>query len=295
MVDIDRIREAAVSKGFFVDLVSGKYLRMQCPWHGDENPSLMVYPDGWWRCLTEDTYGRNERLLEELENPGTMRRGVPQRMNGKAPKLPHASELADVTSLALRSHEELRRNSDYLWYLQLRGVEDRVETAKLGWYKGWITVPILDSDGSISGLYMRATPPQEKITGLRFTQPNGAKPTLYCPDWRLWSSSRIVALVFGMMDSLVLSSLRYPVITTSGGSSSFDPSWLDSWRKPVVLFPDRTGDEKISAELSAALGWRAKVVRLPYEDYEGVDDPADFAKEEVGKKEELRKLLAQYV
>ena len=220
MVDIDRIREAAVSKGFFVDLVGGRYLRMQCPWHNDRNPSLMVYPDGWYKCLAEDTYGRNERLLEELENPGTMRRGVPQRMNGHAPELPTVDDLPGITSLALRSHEELRRNSDYLWYLQLRGVEDRVETAKLGWHQGWITVPITQYDGTITGLYMRATPPQEKITGLRFTQPDGQKPTLYCPDWRLWYSSKTVALVFGMMDALVLSSLRYPVITTRGGNSS---------------------------------------------------------------------------
>lgn len=290
MVSLDQIIEAAVSKGFFVDEVGGRYLRMSCPWHGDEHPSLLVYPDGWWKCMTEDTYGRNERLLEELENPGTIRKGRPQRANGHAPYLP--TELDKLTGLAWRAHEEMRRNNDYLWYLQLRGIEDRVETAKLGWYEGWITVPIMSREQQLLGLYMRATPPQQKLTGTRFTQPDGQHPMIYCPDWRLWDSAKNVALVFGMMDALVLSSLRVPVITTTGGSKSFDPSWLDSWRKLVTIIPDREGDDEAALKLAAQLGWRGKILRLPYDEYDNISDPADFAKENTGKRKELRKLLA---
>jgi hypothetical protein len=290
MATLDQIQDAATAKGFFSQLMPRGYLRMQCPMHGDKNPSLMVYPRGWWKCLAEDTFGRNAALLEELENPGTMRRGVPQRMGVRAPKVP--TDLDELSDLAWKAHDDLKRHPEYEWYLKMRGVEDRVDTAKLGWHEGWITVPVMSETSEVLGLYMRATPPQEKITGLRFTQPDGQRPMLYCPDWRKWQSSRTVALVFGMMDALVISSLRYPVITTTGGSSTFDPSWLDSWRKPVVIIPDGDGpDMQYAAELAGELGWRGKVLRLPYD--EQVQDPADYAKEEVGRKEELRKLLAQ--
>ena len=113
---------------------------------------------------------------------------------------------------------------------------------------------------------------------------------IYCPDWRLWDSAKNVALVFGMMDALVLSSLRVPVITTTLGSNSFDPSWLDSWRKPVTIIPDKDGDDKPAMILAAQLGWRGKILRLPYDDE--VSDPADYAKEEVGRREKLSKILA---
>jgi len=289
MVSLDEIADAAAGAGLrfkFYDL----YLSMQCPWHlPDNNPSLMVYSSGWWKCLSEDTFGRNEDLLTELENPGTIRRGVVERATAYPPKLP--TDLKELSDLAWRAHEELQRNPSHLWAFKLRGVEDRVDTAKLGWYEGWMTVPVLDREQQLLGLYMRATPPQQKLTGERFAQPQGQRPMLYCPDWRLWDSANAVALVFGMMDSLVLSSLRVPVITTTGGSASFDPSWLESWRKPVTIIPDAERDDKHALDLAAALGWRGRILRLPYD--EETHDPADYAKEEVGRREELRRLLAQ--
>jgi hypothetical protein len=113
---------------------------------------------------------------------------------------------------------------------------------------------------------------------------------MYVPDWRLLKSASRVVVCYGMMDSLVLSSLRFPVCTTTGGSKSFDPAWLDDWRKPVVIIPDKEGDEKAASDLAAALGWRASILRLPYDDE--VHDPADFAKDTVRRKGELAKLVA---
>jgi hypothetical protein len=178
-----------------------------------------------------------------------------------------------------------------MWYLEMRGVEDRVDTAKLGWYHGWITVPILSRNQRLTGMYMRSTPPQEKLTRLRFSQPEGQVPQLYCPDYRLWEASNSVAVVFGMMDALVLSSIRMPVITTTGGSNSFNPDWLNDWRKPAVIIPDANGDDIHAIDLAASLGWRGKVVRLQYD--EQVSDPADFAKAAVGRKEDLIRQLVK--
>ncbi len=269
-------------------LMSRGYLLCFCPWHDDSHASLLVYPDGWWHCLASCGSGRIERLYEELTNPGVIRR--PNGNNGYArpPRLPE--DIEGIDQLVWRAHDALKRNDEFSWYLKIRGVEDRIETAKLGWYESWITVPILSEDQRVRGVYMRATPPQEKICGLRFTQPVGQQPMLYCPNWRQWKSSPSVAVVYGMMDALVLSSLLFPVVTTIGGSSSFNPAWLDDWRKPVVIIPDKEGDDKAARDLAAALGWRATILRLPYDD--DVSDPADYAKESVNRKQELAKLIA---
>lgn len=281
--------------GDFKEMSRG-YVLTHCPWHDDSQMSLLVFEDGWYRCLAQcensgpDGSGRIERLYEELSNPGTVRRPQTNGKNGyiRPPKLP--TDIEDIERLVWRAHEALRKNDDFKWYLTMRGVDDRIETAKLGWYEGWITCPILTENQQVKGVYLRATPPQEKVTGLRFTQPVGQRPLLYCPDWQLWKSSRSVVVCYGMMDALVLSSLRFPVVTTSGGSKSFDPEWLDHWRKPIVIIPDKEGDDKAASDLAAALGWRAKILRLSYDD--NVKDPADYAKESIGRKKELAKLVA---
>jgi hypothetical protein len=57
------------------------------------------------------------------------------------------------------------------------------------------------------------------------------------------------------------------------------------------MIPDSDGkDYEHAHKLAGELGWRGKVLSLPYDDY--VRDPADYAKEGIGRKEELNKLLA---
>ena len=274
--------------------MSKGYVLTHCPWHDDNSMSLLVFEDGWYKCLAHcegsgpNGSGRIERLYEELANPGVIRR--PKNGN-KAytapPRLP--TDIEDIERLVWKAHDELLRDDEKKWYLKQRGIEDRVEIAKLGWYNGWITVPIFAENRTVRGVYMRSTPPEEKISGLRFTQPEGQRPMMYCPNWRLLKSSPTAVVVYGMIDALVLSSLQLPVITTTGGSKSFDPAWLDEWRKPVVIVPDEEGDDMAASELAAALGWRAKILRLPYDD--NIHDPADYAKDSVNKRQELAKLI----
>lgn len=292
MVTIDQIIEIAGDYGDH--LKSGgqnSYISMHCPWHDDRKKSLLVFEDGWYRCLSGEcaAVGRNERLYEELNNPGYIRRTGPVHHLSYPPKLP--TDLNEISKLAWEAHEELLAKPELKWYLTMRGVDDRIETAVLGWYKGWITVPILSEAGDVLGIYARATPPQEKITGLRFTQPGGQKPMMYVPDWNLLQRAERLGVVFGMMDALVLSSLRYPVCTTIGGSPSFDAAWLDFWRKPITIIPDKSGDDRAALDLAKDLGWRAKIFRIDYPD--GIEDPADFAKEQHGRKKDLAKILAK--
>jgi len=92
-----------------------------------------------------------------------------------------------------------------------------------------------------------------------------------------------------MMDALVLSSMKIPVLTTTGGSGDFDAAWLDEFRKSFTIFPDVSGDTEPAYELAAQLGWRGRVRWLPYDDE--VEDPADFAKDTVNRKDELHTLV----
>ncbi len=280
--------------GDYTEMSRG-YILTHCPWHDDNEKSLLVFPDGWYKCLAycdgsgPNGSGRIERLYEELANPGVIRRTFRKGTNyAPPPRLP--TNIDDIERLVWKAHSDMLRNDEYHWYLKQRGVEDRIETAKLGWYDGWITVPIFSDEMVLRGVYARSTPPEERISGQRFTQPDGQHPMLYCPDWRLLKSAQTAVVVFGMMDSLVLSSLRFPVITTTGGSRSFNPDWLDDWRKPVLIVPDQQGDDIAAVDLAAALGWRAKILRLPYDDE--VHDPADFAKDTIKRKGELARLVA---
>jgi len=93
-------------------------------------------------------------------------------------------------------------------------------------------------------------------------------------------------VVFGMIDALTLSELRLPVVTSTGGAKSFQPQWLENYRKPILVIPDK-GEDRAATNLAGGLDWRGKVKRL---DYHGVfKDPNDYLM--AGKRTELLKEL----
>ena len=290
MVTLDQIYELAPD----ARRMSRGYLLLTCPFHEDREPSLLAFPDGWFRCKGSDCgrTGRLEVLYDALVSPGATPNGRGEQAKSKPPHLPLAKDIDEIERLVWDAHDTLLRNSSFGWYLQIRGVEDRVETAGLGWYENWITIPILTSDKQVRGVILRATKLTEKLTGLRFVQPIGQQPMLYCPDWALVNKQKgTLFVVFGMFDALALSSLRLPVVTTTGGSQTFNPAWLDEQRRGIVILPDAEGDDEPARKLAAALGWRGKVLRLLYD--EKTKDPAGYI--EAGRREDLRKILAGHM
>jgi len=277
--------------------MSRGYLLTFCPFHQDDSPSLLVFEDGWFRCKGAECgrTGRLETLYDALVSPGMSANGRTEHAKSSPPWLPRADDTEAIERLVWDSHDVLLRNESFRWYLKMRGVDDRIETAKLGWYDGWITIPILNEDQKVGGLCLRATKLTQKLTGLRFYQPLSQRPMMYCPDWALLRRAGTVFIVFGLVDALALSSLRLPVVTTTGGSMSFSPAWLETVRKKVVIVPDAEGDDEYARKLAAQLGWRGSVVRLPYD--ETKKDPADFLAQEAGSggRDELARLLAPYM
>jgi len=260
------------------------YIAASCCYHSpDIHPSLLVFADGFFRCLSCGATGKFEYLYETLKGRPP-RRSPTEKAVWSVPKLSIVRE--ENESLAMSAHNVLMEYENLRWYLQERGLDGRIETCKLGWLNGWVTVPIYSKEGTFQGLCLRAMAHVQRATGQRFVQPKGQKPLLYCPDWRLLDRSKTLAVVFGLFDALALSDLRYAVCTSTGGKASFNPEWLDFWRGPIVVIPDK-GEEEDATELVSRLDWRGRVWFPPYGDNE--KDMADYLPE---KREVLAKLLA---
>jgi len=91
-------------------------------------------------------------------------------------------------------------------------------------------------------------------------------------------------VVFGLIDALVVSRLRYPVVTATSGKDSFEPRWLNDWIGRICVIPDK-GEEDSAIRLASRLGWRGEVLYLKYD--KEVSDPADYAKANINKIGEL--------
>jgi hypothetical protein len=259
------------------------YLAGICPWHEDSRPSLLVHEDNFFRCLACGRMGDHQTLLNELRRPG-FTSVQPTKLQWDTPKLPET--IKGLQAFLNKCHYDLVESEYLQTYIKQRGVEGRLETNRLGFHRGWYTIPVFNQEGAIHGAVLRSGPQVQKISGLRFVVPFGQKPMLYVPDWRLFENASKIAIVFGMFDALALADLRHPVCTTTSGKDSFDEMWLHPFKKMFVIIPDQ-GEEGTAHGLAKRLSPWASVQTLPYP--EGCKDPADFLA--TGRREELDNLL----
>lgn len=277
-ITLDQIREILPGARSYSHYVAGL-----CPFHEDNKPSLMVYEDNFFRCLGCGVVGNYEQLWRKLNGRGASKI-IRAEEKFSAPYLP--TDLREQEELVETAHESLMKFEQLQWYLENRGVMGRAEPCRLGYFKGWYTIPIYSHYGEYRGMVARAGGVVQKATGFRFIQPHGQHSMMYCPDWNLMEDARTIAVVFGMFDALAISDLRYAVVTPIAGQASFNPEWLNGFRKPVVIIPDAR-EETEAIKLAGELGWRGKILRLNYP--EGVHDPAGFF--EVGQRENLNRQI----
>lgn len=257
------------------------YLTGVCPFHDDTDPSLLVFDDGWFQCLGCGRHGRWETLWNRLK--GQPVQIMPERRTfWGTPRL----SPEQVEEVCYQGHEDLMRFPSLGWYLEMRGITSRIESNELGYWEGWYTIPVTDRDGNFVTGVLRAAPHVQRVTGERYWM-RGA-PAMYVPDWNLIERNGFLFVVYGMIDALVLASLRLPVVTSTAGQKKFDPEWLESYRKRIIIVPDQ-GEELSASALASRLGWRGKVKRLDYP--YGIKDPAGFA--EIGKANELLAALGK--
>jgi hypothetical protein len=268
------------------------YVAALCPFHEDNNPSLLVFEKdpgaqhGWYQCLGCEARGTHEHLLSVLEG-APIRIAPREQTSWGLPRLPEDQD--GWEELAYASHDMLMQRTHLAWYWEMRGVTDRIEPRMLGWYQGWYTVPVFDETGKFSRLILRAGEHIQKRTGARYYTSPG-KPVINVPDWRRLKQAEAIAVVFGTIDNLALDSLGYPVCTSTSGKGQFKAEWLADIRPFVYIIPDK-GEESTALTLANKIGGRARIVTLNYPD--NCKDPADYLKN--GKRVELQKELARYL
>lgn len=252
-----------------------RYFTTVCPFHDDSSPSLMVFSDGWFSCLGCRKRGTWKTLWNKMK--GQPVQVMPDRKTHWG--LPNL-EGENLEEVCYQAHMDLVGFPSLGWYLEMRGIEDRIDQNELGYWDGWYTIPVRNRENDFVTAVLRSAPHIQEATGHRYWCPH--RPTMFVPDWRILLRAKKIFVVYGILDALVLAGLRLPVVTTTAGQEHFYPEWLEEFRVPIYILPDK-GEESAAHELASHMGWRGRVARLEYPD--GIKDPAGFA--EVGRTEEL--------
>ncbi len=260
------------------------YLLDLCVFHEDSHPSMLVFKDGWWRCLGCNRWGGWITLWNKLKGQPVIVH--PEHKTGW--RGPDIRGYESLEQLSYQAHMDLIQFSSFQWYLEQRGLAGRIETNELGYFEGWYTIPVTNKDGEFVTAVFRAAPHVQKVTGERYWAHHAPVP--FVPDWNLFKKSKAVFVVYGMLDALTLAELRLPVMTSTAGQGRFNPEWLDEYRKPVVIVPDE-GEEKSAVELQKSLGWRGRTLHLDYP--HGKKDPNGFF--EANRGDDLYKQLLPYI
>ena len=236
----------------------GHYISATCPFHDDANPSLLVFDDGWYKCLGCGAQGRIEYLYKKVRNQ-LGKRSVKPRL----PWLP--TEVTEQINFLERANLFLLNNPFLHDYLIERRINQLIQSCKLGWFDGWYTIPFTTLDGGFGGFAMRANPTLQKQIKRRYIMPPNQQPTLYCPNPTKTRTHKYLICVFGLIDAISLSPL-YPVVTPTAGQLSLNSEWFDEVRKPIIVIPDK-GEEEAADKLVSKLGWRGYTLHLDWHEY----------------------------
>lgn len=259
----------------------GKYASAVCVFHQDSEPSMLVFKDGWFRCLGCGRHGTWKTLWNKLS--GQPVQVVPEkRTSFGGPPLREGMGLEEI---CYEAHTDLMQFPSLQWYMEMRGLAGRIETNEIGYTRGWYSFPVRDRDGVFQTAVFRAAPHVQEVSGIRYWCKS--RPLPYVPDWYLYYTSSVVFVVYGILDALTLSELRFPVITSTAGNNTFDPTWLDEKRSKIVVIPDK-GEEEQALRLANKLGWRGTTKRLDFPP--GVKDANGFL--ELRLQDDLRAQLS---
>lgn len=269
------------------------YVSTTCPWHIDENPSLLVFRDGFVRCLACGRTGSLRSLYDACKGQLQISPKI-EVVDYNTPTF--RGNVKEQEQFVSDSHSTLMRWDVSLgWYLHQRNLQDRIEPLLLGWHNGWIVIPIWDRQHKYLGMVWRSGPhiqrySRENGREMRYWMPSKQPPLLYVPDWRLWDTFSTVFITFGMLDAVALNKLRLPVATPTTGKGGLQLSGMVGVRKRIVFLPDK-GEEETARKYISHLGWRGVLHSLNYPN--GFKDPADYV--ENGREQDLYNELAQYI
>jgi hypothetical protein len=258
----------------------GRYIVAACPFHSDNSPSLLIYPDGYFHCLGADCArsGTWKTLWNKLSGQ-PIQVTAERRIHYRSPARLLEEDYDSREEGAYQAYINLSRYETFQWYLQMRGVTDAIDLHEIGYHRGWYTFPVWDREYKFQNVIFRAAPHVQQAIDMRYWA--DGQPSMYVPDWQLLFKGDYIVIVFGILDALTLNKFRFPVISPTHGHI-FDPNWINEFRKPIYVIPDK-GEEKAGLRLVADLGWRGRLIRLNWP--AGLKDANDFLRD--GRQDEL--------
>lgn len=262
-----------------------RYITGVCPFHTDSDPSILVFKDGWFKCLGCNRQGSWQMLWNKLSGQNIIIR-PDNRTSWSGPTFDSSLE-----QLCYQSHLDLMQFSSYQWYLKERGLENRMELNELGYYEGWYTIPVTSEDGQFITAVFRSSPHVQHVTGLRYICKH--VPVPFYPDHSEVHRHNFLFVVYGILDALTLADMHLPVVTSTAGKDTFNPEWLDTHRKQVFIIPDK-GEESTAYGLASCLDFRGRVINLEFPD--GVKDCNGFYEKGKGDllERQLRNVITKY-
>jgi hypothetical protein len=253
------------------------YFSMLCPFDEHETPAMLVFEDldkpeeeRTCRCLSCGRSWRHTTLWKKITG-NTAVISIPGKQVQKF--LPQwgkwQARFGSIENLVQHAHENVTRFANYDWYLRKRDLMPVYKPCKLGYMDEWLFLPIFDPQGKIVDVIVRDTKGRSKY----IIHPNNEEtPLLFVPNWKRVMESKLVYIVYGLIDALALEMCGLPVITGSTGKSLSEKR-LIQLNKKLAIIPDK-GEEDAARKLAKSLGNFTRLLRLPYED--GVKDPDSY-------------------
>jgi hypothetical protein len=254
------------------------YFTVAClfPEHEDHNPSMLIYEDGFFNCMGCSKVGHISELLKLESNAYFAAERLAMRAHNGSRYI-DVPRFTDPEKFAYESYYWAQDQGIDWYWKSIRKMTDRmINQYLLGHRDGWNVIPIRTMNWEISGVIFRASPWRVEQGDPRYMIPAKQKPMLFVPRPDLVREADELFIVFGLIDAIVVASMGYPVVTTSGnGQKSFDPEWVKSFRKPIYILPDAGAQEWSSAvDLSRKIGNWAEPRELYY--WGRLKDPADY-------------------
>ena len=245
----------------------GHYLSALCPFHDDNNPSLLVYEDNY-KCQACGAFGKTNDLLSAISSQSGIIRSRPKKTSDYRNPF---TKWTRNTSLASALKAAWNNNcASPSIYLQNRGISaNHQKSLGIGYRDDWYTFPIRDTHNKIVGATARRG--MDNSHSAKYINPAGQDANLlYVPSWKSVEKQSIIFLTFGILDAISIHILGYASMSTTTGKQP-NPSAFDYIRKQICVIPDK-GEEINGNILVSKLGWRGKLALINEPDVKDIND-----------------------
>lgn len=240
----------------------GNYISARCPYHDDTHASLLVYEDGYFKCLACGVYGSHSKLEKKLT-------GQPYEVRTERqpspPWLSWEKKYDSLENAAIEAYNNGKHFPALLSYIKQRKLDKFIKQGKFGWLDGWLSFPVFDQDGDMIDWVVRSHP--KKQTEVKYAirpRKNRNDNHLYCPDWNFCQNFQEIYFPFGLLDSWSIFACDLPAVTGITGQL-VDAKLLEDIRKIIYIIPD-AGELAGAMRLQEQLDWRGRVLQLDYPD-----------------------------